>query len=78
MTTSKNGLVCNMNRQQEWQWTEEKGGLLCHPTSKGKQHEEEEEEVERQPYTNLPLIINISIYLIFNDNSSYLFTIMHP
>ena len=41
MTISKNGLVCNMNREQEWQLTEKSGGLMCHPTSKDKEHEEE-------------------------------------
>ena len=34
MTISKNGLVCNVHRHQEWQWTAKGGGLLCHPTLK--------------------------------------------
>ena len=39
MAISKNELVCNMNRQQEWPSTEKNGGLMCYPTSKDKEHE---------------------------------------
>eukprot|EP00794_Sanderia_malayensis_P020250 gene20250-22233_t len=43
MTTSRNGLVCGMRRQQELQWTEINGELLCHSTLKDLEHGEEEE-----------------------------------
>ena len=42
MAISRNGLLCGMNGQQERQWRESNGELLCHPTSNGLEHEERE------------------------------------